>query len=157
MGRLLCPKPSLFNYFQRISTFPGKLQVAPVTSLYIPCVTPDTIGPRANRKIHREATGATCNFQDFREFAQIFFLMGFWTKQPAHMAPRDHRIHSGRRDSPKSSPQNNSSTKHFFWHHFFGPKRSPSQNVASKSPQRPILGTFSNHSKKNAQPILAKS
>ena len=36
MGRLLCPKPSLFNYFQRISSFPGKLQVAPGTSLYIP-------------------------------------------------------------------------------------------------------------------------
>ena len=41
MGRLLCPKPSLFNYFVRIPSFPGKLQVAPVTSLYIPCVTPD--------------------------------------------------------------------------------------------------------------------
>ena len=41
MGRLLCPKPSLFNHFVRISSFPGKLQVAPVTSLYIPCVTPD--------------------------------------------------------------------------------------------------------------------
>ena len=33
MGRLLCPKPSLFNYFVGISSFPGKLQVAPVPSL----------------------------------------------------------------------------------------------------------------------------
>ena len=33
LGRLLCPKPSLFNYFQGISSFPGKLQVAPVASL----------------------------------------------------------------------------------------------------------------------------
>ena len=29
MGRLLCPKPPLFKYFQGISRFPGKLQVAP--------------------------------------------------------------------------------------------------------------------------------
>ena len=35
MGRLLCPKPSLFNDFVGISTFPGKLQVAPGTSLYL--------------------------------------------------------------------------------------------------------------------------
>ena len=41
MGRLLSPKPSLFNYFQGISSFPGKLQMSPITSLYIPCVTPD--------------------------------------------------------------------------------------------------------------------
>ena len=36
MDRLLCPKPTLFNYFVGISSFPGKLQVAPGTSLYIP-------------------------------------------------------------------------------------------------------------------------
>ena len=29
MGRLLCPKPSLFNYFVGIPSFPGKLQAAP--------------------------------------------------------------------------------------------------------------------------------
>ena len=36
MGRLLCPKPSLFNYFVGISTFPGKSQVAPVTYAILP-------------------------------------------------------------------------------------------------------------------------
>ena len=34
MGRLLSPKPSLFNYFVRISSFPGKLQVTPGSSLW---------------------------------------------------------------------------------------------------------------------------
>ena len=29
LGRLLCPKTSLFNYFQRIYHFPGKLENAP--------------------------------------------------------------------------------------------------------------------------------
>ena len=33
MGRLLCSKPPLFNYFVRGSSFPGKLQVPPATSL----------------------------------------------------------------------------------------------------------------------------
>ena len=33
LGVLVCPKTSLFNYFVGISTFPGKLQVAPVASL----------------------------------------------------------------------------------------------------------------------------
>ena len=34
MGRLLSPKPSLFNYFVGISSFPGKLQVTPASSLW---------------------------------------------------------------------------------------------------------------------------
>ena len=33
LGVLVCPKTSLFNYFVGISSFPGKLQVAPVPSL----------------------------------------------------------------------------------------------------------------------------
>ena len=33
LGVRVCPKTSLFNYFVRISSFPGKLQVAPVASL----------------------------------------------------------------------------------------------------------------------------
>ena len=42
------------------------------------------------------------------------------------MAPRDHRIHLGRMDSPESSPQNHSSAKICF----SGPqKTSPGQNV----------------------------
>ena len=73
------------------------------------------------------------------------------------MGPRDHRIHLGRRDSLNTPPQNHFSTKQLFSGPFFTPKRSPSQNVAPKSPQRSILGTFPNHSKKNAQPILAQS
>ena len=36
MGRRLCPKPSLFYYFQGISRFPGKLQAAPQASLVVP-------------------------------------------------------------------------------------------------------------------------
>ena len=46
-----------------------------------------------------------------------------------------------------------------FWT-IFGTKRFSGQNVdptLPKSLQRPILGTFPNHSKKNAQPILVKS
>ena len=76
------------------------------------------------------------------------------------MGPRDPRIHLGRMDCPKTPPQNHSSTKPSFSGPFFTPKSSPAQNVdptLPKSPQRPILGTFPNHSKKNAQPILAKS
>ena len=33
LGRLLCPKPSLFNHFQGIYHFPGKLGNAPACSL----------------------------------------------------------------------------------------------------------------------------
>ena len=76
------------------------------------------------------------------------------------MGPRDHRIHLGRMDSPKTSPQNRSSTKPSFSGQFARPKKLPSPKCwpnPSKSPQRPILGTFPNHSKKNAHPILAKS
>ena len=76
------------------------------------------------------------------------------------MGPRDHRIHLGRRDSPKTPPQNHSSTKPSFSGPFFTPKRSPAQNVdptLPKSPQGPILGTFPNHSNNDAQPILEKS
>ena len=76
------------------------------------------------------------------------------------MGPRDHRIHLGRRDSPKTPPQNHSSTKPSFSGPIFYPKKVPSPKCwpnPPKSPQRPILGTFPNHSKKNAQPILAKS
>ena len=48
------------------------------------------------------------------------------------MGPRDHRIHLGRRDSLKTSPQNHSSTKHVFSGPCFVPKTPPSQNVAFK-------------------------
>ena len=43
MGRLLCPKPSLFNYFVGISTFPGKLQVAPASLAYFPLWGPAAV------------------------------------------------------------------------------------------------------------------
>ena len=33
LGVVICPKTSLFNYFIGISSFPGKLQVAPAASL----------------------------------------------------------------------------------------------------------------------------
>ena len=36
LGVLLCPKTNLFSHFAWISSLPGKLQVAPATSLYIP-------------------------------------------------------------------------------------------------------------------------
>ena len=36
MGRLFCPKPTFFNYFVGISSFPGKLQVAPASPAYFP-------------------------------------------------------------------------------------------------------------------------
>ena len=45
------------------------------------------------------------------------------------MGPRDHRIHLGRMDSLKNSPQNHSSIKQLFSGPFFEPKRSPGQNV----------------------------
>ena len=48
------------------------------------------------------------------------------------MAPRDHRIHLGRMDSPESSPQNHSSAKICF----SGPqKTSPGQNVDLGDPK----------------------
>ena len=43
MGRLLCPKPTLFNYFERISTFPGKLHVAPASLAYFPLWGPAAV------------------------------------------------------------------------------------------------------------------
>ena len=36
LGVVICPKPSLFSNFARITSFPRKLQVAPATYLYIP-------------------------------------------------------------------------------------------------------------------------
>ena len=51
----------------------------------------------------------------------------FWAKWPAHVAPRDHRIHLGRRDSPKSSSQNHSLTKLSFSGPIFDPKKVPAQ------------------------------
>ena len=36
MGRLLCPKPWFFNYFQGISNFPGKLEGPQPVILAIP-------------------------------------------------------------------------------------------------------------------------
>ena len=54
------------------------------------------------------------------------------TKYPAHMAPRDHRIHLGRTDSPESSPQNHSSAKICF----SGPKKTyAGQNVDLGGPK----------------------
>ena len=76
------------------------------------------------------------------------------------MGPRGHRIHLGRSNSFKTPPQNHSSTKPFFSGPIFYPKKVPSPKCwpnPPKSPKRPILGTFPNHSKKNAQPFLAKS
>ena len=43
MGRLLCPKPSLFHYFVGISSFPGKLQVAPASLAYFPLWGPAAV------------------------------------------------------------------------------------------------------------------
>ena len=43
MGRLLSPKPTLFNYFVGISTFPGKLQVAPASLAYFPLWGPAAV------------------------------------------------------------------------------------------------------------------
>ena len=37
LGVLVCPKTSLFNYFVGISSFPGKLQVAPCGLPVVPC------------------------------------------------------------------------------------------------------------------------
>ena len=56
------------------------------------------------------------------------------------MGKWDHRIHLGRKDSLKSSPQIHSSTKHVFSGPSFGPKKSPGQNV---DPTLPDLGCFS--------------
>ena len=36
MGRLFCPKPTLFDDFVGISSFPGKLQVVPASLAYFP-------------------------------------------------------------------------------------------------------------------------
>ena len=66
------------------------------------------------------------------------------------MAPRDHRIHLGRMDSLKATPQNHSSTKPSFSGPVFEPKRSPGQNVdptLPKSPQRSPEAGFGNFSK----------
>ena len=43
MGRLLSPKPTLFNYFVGISTFPGKSQVAPASLAYFPLWGPAAV------------------------------------------------------------------------------------------------------------------
>ena len=43
MSRLVCPKPTLFNYFVGISSFPGKLQVAPVSLAYFPLWGPAAV------------------------------------------------------------------------------------------------------------------
>ena len=43
MGRLFCPKSPLFNYFVKISSFPGKLQVAPASPAYFPLWGPAAV------------------------------------------------------------------------------------------------------------------
>ena len=43
MGRLRSPKPALFNDFVGISTFPGKLQVAPASLAYFPLWGPAAV------------------------------------------------------------------------------------------------------------------
>ena len=77
------------------------------------------------------------------------------------MGPRDHRIHLGRMDSSKSSPQNHSLAKVYFSEPILGTtKGSPGQNVDPSPPessQRQIWETLPNHSKRCAQPILAKN
>ena len=43
LGVLVCPKTSLFNYFVGISSFPGKLQVAPASLAYFPLWGPAAV------------------------------------------------------------------------------------------------------------------
>ena len=59
------------------------------------------------------------------------------------MAPRDHRIHLGRRDSLKTPPQNHSSTKQLFSGPFVAPKRSPSQKCRPQIFPEADFGNFS--------------
>ena len=51
------------------------------------------------------------------------------------MAPRDHRIHLGRMDSPKTPPQNHSSTKQLFSGPFFGAKKVPGPKCGPGDPK----------------------
>ena len=61
MGRLLSPKPTLFNYFQRISSFPGKLQVAPASLAYFPLWGPAAVAGTALLGLARVWCGLACN------------------------------------------------------------------------------------------------
>ena len=60
------------------------------------------------------------------------------------MAPRDHRIHLGRSDSPKTPPQNHSSTKQLLFGTIFRPKKVPGPKCR---PQISPEADFGNSSK----------
>ena len=59
------------------------------------------------------------------------------------MAPRDHRIHLGRMDSPKTPPQNHSSTKQFFFGTIFRYKNVPEPKCRPKIFPEADFGNFS--------------
>ena len=58
MGGLLSPKPTLFNYFVGISSFPGKLQVAPASLAYFPLWGPAAVaeGLRIQATLYARST-----------------------------------------------------------------------------------------------------
>ena len=59
------------------------------------------------------------------------------------MAPRDHRIHLGRRNSLKNPPQNHSSTKQLFPGPFFAPQKLPNPKCRPKISPEADFGNFS--------------
>ena len=61
--------------------------------------------------------------------------MGFGAKQPARMAPMDHRIHLGRMDSPETLPNMNSSAKLCFSGPIVDPKRVPRPKCQPPGPK----------------------
>ena len=60
------------------------------------------------------------------------------------MAPRDHRIHLGRRDSPKTPSQNHSSAKQLSPGPFVYPKKVPEPKCQPQISPEADFGNFSN-------------
>ena len=64
--------------------------------------------------------------------------MNYYTQ----MGPRDHRIHSGHVEFPKTPPQNNSSTKHVFFGTLLYPQKVPSPTCCLKIFAEADFGNF---------------